>query len=419
MRDALVPKLPVSQKSELRARLSKAIEQEKDLTGALKKDQQLSLHLSLGADSWTQVASGMARWVGEVEGPEWTRRLADTTMRATLLTPWTQGGKNVFGMDFYNWLHRNAAHAFDELPADLRGQMQRFGIDGSYWDTIRKAEPYTADNGAKYVNPMSVYAAEGLGREASTRMQNMQLTLQRMAVIEASPRVRAGLMGETKKGTLVGEMSQNVALFKNFPLTLMHMQLFNGVQSRAGGLNKAKMMASIVIGSTMFGALAYQGKEISSGRDPMDINDPKFWGAAMAQGGGLSLMGDFIFADQNRFGKGWWQSLGGPVVDFMDDVSGLTLGNVQELAKGKDTNFGPEAARFIGKYMPGGKAWYWGLAFQRNVLDQLDEAVDPKAHDRFRRQERQYLKDRKQKYWWRPGDKEPSRAPDMSAATGK
>jgi len=392
----------------------------RNLKGAMVEDQQVALHLSLGADSWTQVASGMARFTGDVEGPEWTRRLADTTMRATLLTPWTQGGKNVFGMDFYSWLYRNSSKGFDALPADLRGEMQRFGINSEYWDVIRAAEPYTASNGAKYVNPISVHGIAGLGREASTRMQNMQLTLQRMAVIEASPRVRAAMMGGTLHGTLPGEIMKSIGTFKNFPLTLMHMQLFNGVLSRNGNANKAKMMANVVIGSMLFGALAYQAKEIyTSGRDPMDMTDPRFWAAAMAQGGGLGIFGDFIFADQNRFGRGFKETVAGPVMDLFNDVIGLTLGNAQEFIAGKDTHFVKEAARVAGKYFPLGKYWYWGLAFQRKVLDQLDEAVDPKAHTRFRRQERQYLKDRKQKYWWKPGRTAPKRAPDLGAATGK
>jgi hypothetical protein len=39
MRDALVPKLPVSQKSELRARLAKAIEQENYELAAILRDE--------------------------------------------------------------------------------------------------------------------------------------------------------------------------------------------------------------------------------------------------------------------------------------------------------------------------------------------------------------------------------------------
>ncbi len=390
-----------------------------NLKGAMKEDQQLALHLGLGADSWTQTASGLARFVGDVTGPEWTRRVADTTMRATLLTPWTQGGKNVFGMDFYSFLHRQSANSFDKLPAELKSELSRFGIESNYWDVIRKAEPLVAHNGAKYVDPFKVMTDEKLGMEAATRLQNMELSLQRIAVIESSPRVRAAILGEGKPGTISGEALRSFGLFKNFPLTLMHMQLFNAVNSRVGGFNKAKMFTNVVIGSAIFGGLAFQAKEIQSGRDPMDMSDQRFWGNAFLQGGGLSLFGDFIFSDQNRFGKGFWASLAGPVVDFLDDVSKLTVGNVQELVKGKDTNFSQEAFRFAGKYMPGGKFWYWGLAFQRMVLDQLDMRLDPKAYQRLRQQEKKAMKERKQRYWWRPGKTEPDRAPDVGAAVGQ
>jgi len=392
----------------------------RNLRSSLKDDQQLALHLGLGSDSWTQTASGMARFVGDVAGPEWTRRLSDFTMRATLLTPWTQGGKNVVGMDLYSFLHRNAGKAFDALPAELKTEFSRFGIGSEYWDVIRKADPLEASNGARYVNPLEVMKDERLGREAATRLQNMEVTLQRIAVIEASPRVRAAMIGDTKPGTLTGEALRSFGLFKNFPLTQMHLQMFNAVQSRAGRgqFSRAKMAANIIIGSAAFGGLAFQIKEIQNGRDPMNMEDPKFWAAAMMQGGGLSLFGDYLFADQNRFGKGWWASLAGPTVDFLDDVSKLTLGNVQEVLKGKDTHLPKELVSFAGKYLPGGKFWYWGLAFQRLVLDQLDMAADPKAYRRFQQQEQQYLKERHQRYWWKKGKTEPDRAPDLGAAAG-
>lgn len=392
----------------------------RNLKGALKEDQQLALHLSLGSESWTQTASGLARYTGDVTGPEWSKRFADTTMRATLLTPWTQGGKNTFGLDFYNYLHRVSAKSFDQLPDELKFEFSRFGISEEYWNVIRKTDPHEAGNGAKYVNPLNVFGADDkLAREAATRLQNMQLTLQQIAVPEVTARVRAGVMGESKPGTIIGEMARSVGLFKNFPLTMLHMHLFNTVQSRAGRMNKAKMAANVVIGSAVFGGLAFQIKEIQQGRDPMDMTQPAFWVAALAQGGGLGLFGDFVFADQNRFGKGWWTSLSGPVMDLFDDLTKLTVGNVQEAMKGKKTNIGKESANFAGKYLPGGKFWYWGLAFQRNVLDQLDLATDPKAYKRQRQQEEKYWKERKQRYWWKPGTSSPQRAPDVGAVLGQ
>jgi hypothetical protein len=392
----------------------------RNFAGAMPNKQQLALHLSLGSDSWTQTASGAARYTGDTTGPEWSRRFVDFTMRAIGLTPWTQGGKNVVGLDLYHYLHQMSDKAFDQLPKELQSELSRFGIEGDYWDVIRKAEAHEAGNGAKYVNPMNVYNGDAkLGREAATRLQNLELTLQKIAVIEVSPRVKGGSIGETLPGTFQGELSRSFFLFKSFPLTQLHMQVFNAAQSRMGKGGKAMMMANVLIGATVFGALAVQAKQIANGKDPIDMTDPKFWGQAFAQGGGASIMGDFMFADQNRFGKGWWTSLAGPVFDFLDDTTRLTLGNAQEALKGEGTNIGKESLDYVKKYMPFGKFWYHKLAFERTVLDQADKSVDPKANERFQRQMRETQKRTGQQYWWRKGRTSPDRAPDMGAAVGQ
>jgi hypothetical protein len=250
------------------------------------------------------------------------------------------------------------------------------------------------------------------------------LTLQKRAVLEPTARVKAAVVGDSKAGTVWGEVRRSVGLFKSFPLTQMHMQLFNTVNSQKGGFNKVQMAASIVVGYTLLGAAIGQAKNILYGRDPanMDPTTPeglKFWGNALAQGGGLSLFGDFLFADQNRFGKGMAATALGPVADLVDDIAKFGWGNIQQVLTGQETKFTEESLKLARKYMPFGKFWYWKLAFERTVLDQLDLMLDPKAHGRFQKQENQYWKERKQKSWWKKGDTAPARAPNLEAATGQ
>lgn len=398
----------------------------RNLTHALPDTQQLALHLGLGADSWTQTASGAARYTGDVTGPEWSRRLVDFTMRSILLTPWTQGGKNVLALDFYHLLAQNSGKAFKDLPADLSSEMGRFGIGEDYWNVIRKAELHIADNGAKYVNPLTVAQAEGLGLEASVRLQNMMLTLQRTGIIEVSARTKAGSVAGQQPGTVTGEVMRSFTLFKSFPLTQMHMQLFNAVSSRPGGLkNQLGMLASVMIGATAYGMLSTQLREmILNGRDPlsMDPSTPegrKAWGMAAIRGGGFGVFDQFMFQDVNHFGKGVAESFAGPIFDVFDDAVRLTMGNIQDAATGEKMKFKKEAWDLIKKYMPAGKEWYAKLALERTVLDQLDTMADPKAYQRFSRQQRQYWKERHQRYWWGRGKSAPQRAPNLEAATGQ
>jgi hypothetical protein len=80
-------------------------------------------------------------------------------------------------------------------------------------------------------------------------------------------------------------------------------------QSPAGALGYA---LGFFAATTIGGALALELKEIAKGKDPRPIpraKDPalehaEFWGAAMLQGGGWGIFGDFLGSTENRFGGG-------------------------------------------------------------------------------------------------------------------
>jgi len=169
---------------------------------------------------------------------------------------------------------------------------------------------------------------------------------------------------------------------------------------------------------TVMGALAIQIKQMSAGKDPQDMNSPSFWVRSIFQGGGLGIFGDFLNSTISRAGGGLETTLAGPVVGLVDDFLKLTVGNIGELAEGKDTNAGKELVRFIARYAPGSSLWYSRLAFERLVLDQLQLQIDPKARKRFRNKQRRIYKEYNQKYWWKPGKTTPSRPPNIGVAIG-
>jgi hypothetical protein len=84
-----------------------------------------------------------------------------------------------------------------------------------------------------------------------------------------------------------------------------------------------------------------------------------------------------------------------------------------EAVNGEDTNIASEMISFAGRYTPGASLWYMRLGLERLVLDQMRMATDNKARQKFRKLEGRYRRDTGQKYWWRPGRREPSRAPNV------
>ena len=55
---------------------------------------------------------------------------------------------------------------------------------------------------------------------------------------------------------------------------------------------------------------------------------------------------------------------------------------------------------------------------ERLIFDQLEAAVDPKAAKSFRMIEQRARRDYGQRFFWRPGEPAPVRAPDLGAAVG-
>lgn len=384
---------------------------------------KLAIRLGLTAEAYTTMAAAQARYVGDVSGPEVTRRISDFVMRASLLSPWTNAGRWAFGMEFLGHLGDQVDKAFDQLDPALRGALERYQIGADRWDMMR-ATPLYDYNGATFLRPDDITARTDLdpriAQDLADKLLIMVNTETNFAVPSTSERGRLMFTGEARPGTVSGEVLRSFAMYKNFPVTVLNTHVARGLNLKGG--NKMQYLASFAITTTLMGALAMQMKEIAKGRDPINMNpteNPGFWGGAMLQGGGLGIFGDFFLAATNRYGGGLSETVAGPVVGAVQDTLGLTVGNAMQFFAGEDTNFGRELVRFAQRYTPGSSIWYARLAIERGIADQVSLMVDPEAPTRMRRLERRFESERGQQYWWRPGQLTPSRGPDFGAALGQ
>jgi hypothetical protein len=152
-------------------------------------------------------------------------------------------------------------------------------------------------------------------------------------------------------------------------------------------------------------------KALLGGKDPRPVTDDKqaggvdaqFWGAAMLQGGGWGIFGDFLQSGSNRMDGGFAGTLAGPLV-----------GDAQTLWNSAHSkNPAWALSKTARQFLPGGSLWYARLAFDRMATDQLQEAIDPNYRDAWARMAKN-AKDQRTKMWWKPGQATPERAPDMS-----
>mgnify|MGYP003675638523 CR=1 FL=1 len=136
----------------------------------------------------------------------------------------------------------------------------------------------------------------------------------------------------------------------------------------------------------------------------------------MLHGGGLGFAGDIIFGGRYSHDSvaGRGAELIGPTAGFAFAFLDLTAGNLYQAAKGDDINLGADLTKFIKNNAPGSSAWYMRLLLERYLFEYMQEISDPKYKSKIRRKIKQTKKKEKNTYWWKPGDKAPSRTPGIN-----
>lgn len=381
----------------------------KDMIGkGLREDAVAS---GLGLDSSIHVLQQSARYAGDIDMKGWTGYITDRTLTYSGLIPWTQSAKHFVGLGLMHSMANLSDTAFGDLPKALQREFTVYGI-APIWDKIRTVEQYEPRPGVKYLRPNEIEAQ--IGREAAEVYLGAILRATREGVPE--PTIEStSIVTSQPPGTLIGELIRTGGQFKGFAFAVGFLHLRRTYQNIAGRQpNAVRNAAALFITSTILGLFVLALKDIKAGRDPrkwLDEDtylDPKIWGAAILQSGGLGIYGDFIFSDVNRFGGGLQETMAGPLVG-----RGVTiLGASQALATGDMKMAKRKGVRALTENMP--KIWQLDLLFRRQVAEQLQILADPRARAAFRRDMTRRRREYGQEYWWPRGRKSPKRAPDIS-----
>jgi len=390
----------------------------------------------------------MNRWAESNLRDNWTGKLSTATMKVSLLEGFTDALRRAFSVTMMAGLGKLSRIDWAALHADDKIRLTAKGVtpeDFTVWklatpeqwrgsqmltpEAIR-AIPDQAFAGAGVkvsldasgkVNPVD---AARVRDQAASRLLGVILDESEYASIAPDLHARTLITwGGQERGTLGGELARSTMLFKGFPIAMMTRHWGRILSADMTPASRLQYAATLGVGLTVFGALAMQAKDMVSGKDPRDMTNPKFWGAAAAQGGGLGFAGDLIYQ-----ATGGMQSQGGvstaantisavvgPVAGSIAELGDLTLGNLGQALKGKDTHFGAEAMRFARSHLPFVNLWYAKSALDHAFLNDMQEMLSPGYMARM--QER-VKRDWGQSYWWGPRETLPGRAPDLSAAGG-
>lgn len=370
--------------------------------------------------------SDLNRWAGENVAQSWSGRLANSTMRLSLMNAWTDTLRRGFQLTHMQALGKMRGTDWGNLAEYDRWRLGQQGLTADDWAVIQKAQP-VVHNGREFITPDSIYATgDPRAGEVVAKYLGAISDESEVAVLNPDMATRAiTTAGATRAGTIDGELWRAVAQFKSFPIAMISrhwrraLETPQGLEGAPLTANRMVYAGALMAGLTALGAIAYQIKQMVSGKDPVDMTTPKFWTQAAAQGGGLGFMGDILLSDSTE-DRGRFDTLGrvafGPAFGSASELLELTKGNIDEARAGKDTHAGAEAMRFARGHLPLVNLWYAKAALDHAGLQAMQEAMSPGYLARIKNKAR---KDWNQDYWWAPGENLPDRAPDLGAVAGK
>jgi len=385
----------------------------KSLNPANKADQALARRQGILAQS---IINDVAQRYGEtVKGVSLASRFASATIKLSGGEWWTNGMKRAY--QTLVGAHLNDFVTGRKQGPEFQAMLDRYGIGAKELEILKQVEAVDI-YGEKVLTPTAVKLLGDTPeiRETALKVVMMMTEEADTAVVTPGLRERAMLKSGTKPGSLSGEFMRSVALFKTFTLTMTTKvlpRIFNRQSLKTA--RGAGIAAQFALSMVILGGVSYELKEISKGRNPRDIFDPSFWGSAAAQSGGLGIFGDFLFEDYNRFGAGAWATFGGPVASTIEDTIKLTAGNLRQLSKGEETDFGAEFIKGIKDNTPFLNLWYARAAVDHLIFNQLQEAANPGY---LRRMRKRVEKENDQSFWWNPEDVLPTEGPSFNEAAG-
>jgi hypothetical protein len=375
--------------------------------------------------------SDMNRWAEANIGRGWTAKLANATMKLSLLEAWTDAIRRGFSITQMGALGKLSRLDWGALEEGDRARLTRQGVTETDFKVWQLAQPESWRGSAMLTAPAvrAVSEADLSAHGLTLRDQNRAVSKLLGSIIDESEyaslgndlQTRAAVTRGTQKGTVNGEMLRSFMLFKGFPAAMLsrHWARMADTWQSGGKVSSVAYGAAMITGLTVFGAIAMELKDLIAGKDPRDMTTPKFWGAAFAQGGGLGVFGDLLYTGlggDNRAGTPNWASFFGPVLGSGVDLANLTVGNLGKVIHGQNTHFGAEALQFTRGHLPFINMWYAKAAIDHAVLQDMQEYLSPGYLERMREKAEH---DWGQQFWWRPGQTEPVRMPNFGKAVGE
>lgn len=309
-------------------------------------------------------------------------------------------------------LGRSAGTAFGELNANLQMILGKYGLGEKEWDLLRASPDMPTSQGRTYMTPSVAYKTDPAAIEALLRsrgelaedapddmvqrgVQHFQWGLADKlsayysdaaahSVVTAGVKERAFILGSSRPGSFTGELLRYLAQFKMWPLAALDQVLGREIYMSTSKGQAAFNIGTMIALSTAGGYMRMAINDAARGHPQRNPMDPRTLMAALAQGGGIGIVGDFLFGESNRMGTGPLATLAGPVLTDVGSLYGI-FNRFREDSSNPDPDerakaiqhVWPDLLRFGVSHVPFANLVYLKGALDYMLLYHMYEAASP------------------------------------------
>jgi hypothetical protein len=357
------------------------------------------------------------RWQADDPIPGHVASIANTYMKYTgihyLLDNFQAGIREMLA----HQLGRSTDTAFDGLNLRLQKMLGKYGVQAPDWELLRKVADLPTSEGRAYMTPNMATrtdpaAVEGLLRSRgeisadagpvaidravrdyqwhmADNLGSYYSDAAAHGIVTPGVRERAMVLGNTQPGSFNGELARYISQFKMWPLAAVNQMLGREIYLATSKGDAAFNIGVMIATSMVGGYLRMVINDAARGNPQRDPLRPQTMIAALAQGGGVGILGDFLFGETNRMGGGVLTTAVGPVATDANALGNIFLRFRQDAtdsdpdvrAKALDHAW-PDLMRFGIAHVPFANLVYLKGALDYMLFYHMFEAASPGWYDR-------------------------------------
>lgn len=392
----------------------------KSLNPADKSDKRFAARAGIIGDELNSAAS---RFIEGNLGNGVTGKLADLTMRLSLLSQWTDAVRRAQSLNTMATFAEATKHNWNDIDGWMRYRLEEFGVSEDVWKALQKCKPEEL-NGSHFLTINSIKNAASKNGDIDGLNVNKLVSTYLSFVMDDSfmASLQPDLMTRSitnwgkSRGTVAGEFIRSIFLFKSFPIAMFtrHLQRSKDLYryklqtdgKAAAVWSRVGYMSSLVVSTTLVAYVANMFKDLINGSDVKDPTTLDAFKRAFTAGGGMGFIGDILVSgmDDYKYGHPALMNMAGPVLSTAMDAYTI-------FDKYKDNkDIGANVLRIVKGNLPVVNLWYTKQLLNHAVFNQIQEMMNPGYH---RRIEQKIRKNQGVGYWWKPTDMLPYRMPEI------